>query len=437
MHRDNSQHDRRFKLKIRHVVLGIFAAVLVAGILYVASQDSGASRRLAAIRAAGHPTSLAELAQRNKLPLGVENAAPLYLSAFSFFVPPDDPNVPYVGKIADPHDRRVAIPEPMIAAAADCLAADAQCLALLHEAAGISSCRYEYEYRQMFPHFDKVRSCARLLKLAAVSHACRGDAAAAVASIKDGLCLGNSLAKEPFLIAHMVQIACKAVPITGLERVLSATTFTDAQLQDLSDALVAAVEKCDLVETLITERCHVIEFIRNPSLTETTGPGAKVFMLPGIQSQGLIDILDYMEDAIQAAGLPETQRVARFREISERMDKLSVLHVLAKMLTPALARIAELDLRFRVHVDLARTALVIERYRLAKGKVPDQLADLVPAYLEQVPIDPFDGRSIRYRQTDSGYVLYSIMEDGQDNGGKEKEEVGKGQPYDLCFFVAR
>jgi hypothetical protein len=55
----------------------------------------------------------------------------------------------------------------------------------------------------------------------------------------------------------------------------------------------------------------------------------------------------------------------------------------------------------------------------------------------EVPIDPFDGQPVRYRCTDPGYVLYSILEDGQDNGGRERGDVQSGEPYDWCFIVTR
>jgi hypothetical protein len=132
-----------------------------------------------------------------------------------------------------------------------------------------------------------------------------------------------------------------------------------------------------------------------------------------------------------------TERVARFRKIEADVNELSFLHVAVKILAPAMSRVAELDLRLHAHLDLGRTALAIERYRLATGTVPDRLEQLVPRYLEQVPIDPFDGRRIRYRRADPGYILYSVMEDGEDNGGLEKGKAGRGQPYDWCFIVTR
>jgi hypothetical protein len=434
---EKGRRDGRFRLKVGHAILVVFVVLVAAIILRVVHLKGRAERRLAALRAAGYPTSLAELALRNKLPMGIDNAASVYESAFVAFVPPADANVPYLGKGAESPARGAAWPETITKAVADCLAANEECLARLRQAGRIENCRYDHDYRQMYPNYPQLRSCAQLLRLAAVYHGQQGDTDAAIARIKDGLRLANSLQYEPFLIAYLVRIACIKVSITAVEHTLSAATFTDLQLRDLDETLAAAGDSMDLAQALIGERCFMIESLRDPSLLGPTGPGARIPKLPGIQSRGLNDILDHMGACIEAARLPYAQRLARFREIDARLQGLSIFHMMVKILAPATLRIAELDLRFRADLDLARTALAIERFRLATGEIPEQLADLVPAYLAQVPIDPFDGQPIRYRRTDPGYVLYSVMEDGQDNGGVERDDVGKGQPYDLCFIVTR
>jgi hypothetical protein len=65
----------------------------------------------------------------------------------------------------------------------------------------------------------------------------------------------------------------------------------------------------------------------------------------------------------------------------------------------------------------ATTALAVERYRLQHGRWPDSLEALVAAQLlRQVPIDPYDGKPLRYRATKDGVVLYSIGPDGKGDG---------------------
>ena len=42
----------------------------------------------------------------------------------------------------------------------------------------------------------------------------------------------------------------------------------------------------------------------------------------------------------------------------------------------------------------------------------------VPEYLRRVPLDPFSGKPVIYRLEGSNWLLYSVGEDGVDNGGE-------------------
>ena len=87
----------------------------------------------------------------------------------------------------------------------------------------------------------------------------------------------------------------------------------------------------------------------------------------------------------------------------------------------------------------SQTAIAVERYQLANGTLPKQLSDLVPAFLPAVPSDPFDGKPLRYKTLGKGYIVHSVGEDREDNGGVEK--TAKGVSYvpgtDITFTVER
>lgn len=450
MNNDAQRRERRFTFKGRHMVLA--AILLLAGsiCLYVAVHRGDADRRLEALRAAGYPTSFAELAEYTKLPEGVPNAAELYTRAFAVFVPPvDEANVPVLGKAQLP-DRGSPLPEPMARAISECLKANQPCLTLLHEAVGIEHCRYDWDYADRLslwktqPYTEGVRHCMHLLWLSTIFHAHWGDTDAAVVCVRAGLQLAESVRREPGVMGYMVRIALRAGVLLAMERALSLTSFTDQQLAELDRMLAASAATLDLKEALITERCLAIEkfkameHLRPPPLRYLIRTGEIILWAPGMQERGLPDTLDYMEDYVEAGDLPTMQRMARFREVKDELAGRSILHATAKAWAPLFTgRVFELDPRIRVHFDMARAALAIERYRLATGKVPGQLEELVPQYLEQVPIDPFDAQPIRYRRTEPGYCLYSILEDGQDNGGRERGDVKTGEPYDWCFIVTR
>jgi hypothetical protein len=66
-------------------------------------------------------------------------------------------------------------------------------------------------------------------------------------------------------------------------------------------------------------------------------------------------------------------------------------------------------------------ACALERCRLAQGQYPASLDALVPAWLKQVPTDLLvpTGAPLNYRRdTDGGFVLYSVGLNGVDDQGK-------------------
>ncbi len=67
---------------------------------------------------------------------------------------------------------------------------------------------------------------------------------------------------------------------------------------------------------------------------------------------------------------------------------------------------------------LLTTALGLQSYRLAKGRYPGSLIELIPAQLKKLPEDPFsDQHVLHYRQIENSYRLYSIGPDGKDDKG--------------------
>ena len=68
-------------------------------------------------------------------------------------------------------------------------------------------------------------------------------------------------------------------------------------------------------------------------------------------------------------------------------------------------------------------------------RVPEELSDLTPTFLDAVPTDPFDGEPLRYRVMENGYIVYSIGDNQRDDGGAERTEGGRLN-YDWFFTVS-
>ncbi len=89
---------------------------------------------------------------------------------------------------------------------------------------------------------------------------------------------------------------------------------------------------------------------------------------------------------------------------------------------------------FMTEQNLVQTALAIERFERAKGRLPEQLTELVPKYLDSIPWDYYGDAPVRYRQTEKGYVVYGTGRDGEDHGGLPCKKKG---PCDQLFRVER
>lgn len=77
---------------------------------------------------------------------------------------------------------------------------------------------------------------------------------------------------------------------------------------------------------------------------------------------------------------------------------------------------------------LAATAVAIRLYQVDHGRRPATLDELVPEYLPAVPIDPFtaNGSPIRYLPDGTPPRLYSIGEDGVDDGAPMRQATRGG-----------
>ena len=92
-------------------------------------------------------------------------------------------------------------------------------------------------------------------------------------------------------------------------------------------------------------------------------------------------------------------------------------------------------LKAQFGIDAARVACALERYRLENKKYPDSLEDLGELFpKEELPRDCMDGEVLRYRTTDTGYLLWSVGWDKKDNGGVrhlyQKQDDGASLYYE-------
>ena len=96
----------------------------------------------------------------------------------------------------------------------------------------------------------------------------------------------------------------------------------------------------------------------------------------------------------------------------------SLQHLISAMSIPNFEKAFSTAMRNNALRVIAFTGVAIKRYELRYGKPPPNLDALVPDFLDAVPIDCMDGKSIKYRlHSDGEPTLYSVGEDGREDGG--------------------
>lgn len=88
------------------------------------------------------------------------------------------------------------------------------------------------------------------------------------------------------------------------------------------------------------------------------------------------------------------------------------------LFAPSVSRVDFASDRCRQQLHHGQIAAALAAYRDDQRKYPISLESLVPKYLDAVPDDVFSDKPPIYQKTDAGYLLYSVGENGKDDGGK-------------------
>ncbi|HEV7223253.1 MAG TPA: hypothetical protein VGN42_11170, partial [Pirellulales bacterium] len=425
-------------------VLLLFAALFTIGSLISSWQLEA---ELDKIRAADQPVTMEDLDAFRGYPSKDRDATELWRAAFGVLDSPDYQSdakaLPCLGEIAP----RPGEPWPQFDAAEAFLAQYREPLEKLHRASELGGdARFPISFSDVsmpLPHLQ-LDNAVRLLKLESEVRVHRNDAPGAVESVRAILAAGRGLERYPFLYPQLVRMAMNGAGCSQIERLLSTFELSEQDLIRLDGDLAAIDEAAAFRRGLLGQRAYGIYAFGNPS---ALGPDA-----PAMSSWGALRTVDetaYLQvmakyiAATESSSLPLRDAIAQTRdEVTAIMDSPSARwrYPLTRLLAPSLEESRQPSLhesmdsicRAQAEQATTRSAIAIERYRRVHGEAPEKLDQLVPEFLDQPPVDPFDGAPLRYRVDAGGYKVYSIGPDGIDQGG---ESGAEGQSPDIVFQV--
>ena len=422
---------------------------------------------LAAIRARGLPVNCGELDEWYSTVPSAENAALVYTQSIALLEPQVDPKQIRPWTLLELPRRITPVEAALKTQVGEAVTLNTNALRLAHQAAELSRSRYPINlrdgYKTALPHLAGLRDLARLLEFQTFVQSGDGHRTEAAASLSASLALARSLQSEPVIVSQVVRCAIDGISCRSLERVINLNQLSDVELFSLSEQVEQNESTNSMLGGLIGERAGCIELLQllqnDPAkvnqLTESNdaeegSPFARI--KPGLGWKALgffVRDLEFYLSAMQAGidvmALRPPRSLAAGGEFGAAAERAkSKFCVISSMMLPGLSKVPARDAEDHAALRTARTALAVERWRLAhNGELPESLAALVPRFLTAIPEDPFDGKPLRFKKPRIGYIVYSIGPNLQDDGGAErmphstKATREQRNRYDLTFIVER
>jgi len=445
--------------KKRWLVWGMVVSIIVLlfspFMIFRAVNRAKFERKVAELKAAGYPVSLDDLEAAYVLPEGVENAADLYMEAFKAYVEPNEAELellPVRGEFVSTEDMPPYPPE-VIEAIGVSLEKNQECLALIDQAVRTEHCLLPRKRTAITTaNYEFLADLKKISNLMVERHlylSHTGQTERLCESIQTHLRLWKSLTAHPTLTEHLVMDAIKIIAAASLENILHLIQFTDEQLAELQRQLRLMGSSSTFAECIINERAGSLEMYSAPA-SEFIGRSVPrsledaylvLYWVSGLKDRDAVLLLDGSEQYIKIFDKPVQERYSEIDKLIAGFESYSRLHWLLFTMSSYI-RVGNVNMRVSGQLLCIDTMLAVERYRLQHGELPGSLSELVPEFLEEVYLDPFDGKPLRYvLRPEGGYMIYCIGEDGVDNGGVDmshKVTGAGGKPeYDWPFTVRR
>lgn len=309
----------------------------------------------------------------------------------------------------------------------------------------------ENPFSILLPHLAAIKKIARVLDMRATAALALGQTDTAFADLKVMIALADSVKQEPLLISQLVRLASLPMGLGVFCEGAADHRWSEAQLKELQDGFQAIDLLGDYSHTLRGERgavCLTIQVLRNApnrgkKLSEIMSDNNNDSQYPvlalardvllWLAPRGWFDweqlnyLRDFQEYAQPMINVPLRQVNPALSEQADRQleahSKLTLVSSIlqhryfCRMLSPSLGNAHRRMAYGQTMVDQAAVVCALERYKLAKGQYPDQLAALAPQWIAKLPHDVIGGQPLKYQRTGDRFTLYSVGWNQTDDGG--------------------
>lgn len=307
------------------------------------------------------------------------------------------------------------------------------------------------------PQFPEYRSLTGLLGLKAKSEALSGNLAGAFKELTVIRSIAEHVQASADLVSFMYSSYITKQGLEFTEYCLAHARSVDELFKFPMTASPSVLLSCkgmlineSLMEVqlpfMMMQKKEVIEkLIRTHNEMYESMGGAPSIVLPYILhpfSRSLWRVLigqSYVEnvrdkwDIISKITEPQYEHWRDFSKVNLGVEGIreSLVYTVLNRTSGWMASYINRILIIDVYCQLMDLALAAYAYREAEGSYPAEVNDMVPVFLETVPIDPFDGKPLKIKKVSGGLDIYSNGPDTKDLVKK----LGWGGP--THFYLGR
>lgn len=294
---------------------------------------------------------------------------------------------------------------------------------------------------EKFPYLKELRILTELALIEARLSFHSGDEAAAFDQSLDVIRFGQRVQAAGGSVLHyLVGGAIKVEALTCLRQLAGQSTLSSEKLLALAEELKAfEADPTSLQHALRVEYAMgvgMLEEFASNTMTNTDGTPIKAPRFLYSAKRSKLELADQIRRTMAAVTNNYATGIGQIPVADTNVSTLRLMlrgnvvgTVLNQLILPLREKLLERKCRENVSVRATRVVLALRVFQITHGRAAQSLDELLPTVLEVIPLDDFNGQSLRYSAAEK--IVYAVGVDLTDSGGVPATK--RSQPGDQVF----
>ena len=286
----------------------------------------------------------------------------------------------------------------------------------------------------LLPHLCRVQEIAWRLRIDAYVRMHKGDVTGAMEDVRASLRLRGLIDTDPVVVSRLVAYATDSIALVTLAGVVGEGRPDRASVEAVLVELSGREERNRATNAIAGEIAmglNAFEMVaRDPQVyfaLRRSGTGgmptpatteAKIarymrdtaFRATWLRRADEYNYIVEMRALLARSRMPVAEALSPSSSPAAPQSTLDSMRRLTDLIAPAVAGVFPAEARADLNVAKARLMLALYLYKVDNGAWPASLDALVPRYLPQLPVSPYDGKPLQCRFTADAYVIEAADE---------------------------